>query len=48
MKTWILCKVKAIKGRRGGVVPTGHKQRYAAQGVPKINAEIAKKPRFHT
>jgi hypothetical protein len=24
----------------------GHKQRYVAQGIPKINAEIAQKPRF--
>src|SRR6266496_1373426 len=43
--TRFLCKVKAPEGRRGGVVPTEHKQRYAAQGDPKGNAEIAQKAR---
>jgi hypothetical protein len=28
----ILCKVKAEEKAREGMVPTGHKQRHAAQG----------------
>jgi hypothetical protein len=39
-------KVKGDQGiaRRRGT--HGHKQRHVAQGIPKINAEIAEKPRF--
>jgi hypothetical protein len=39
----ILCKIKEDERLRGGVVPEGHKQRYAAQGNEKSDAEIAQK-----
>jgi hypothetical protein len=42
----ILCKVKEDERLRGGVVPEGHKQRYAAQGNEKSDAEIAQKCAF--
>jgi hypothetical protein len=38
----IFCKVKEIKGLRGG------EHSFAAQGSPQIDAEIAKNSRFRT
>jgi hypothetical protein len=36
-------KIKAVEPWCGGVVPSGHKQRYAAQSMAKTYADIAKK-----
>src|SRR6185369_1426510 len=38
----ILDKIKAVERMRGGVVPAGHKQRYAAQAYSKTYADIVK------
>jgi hypothetical protein len=43
----IFSKVKEDERSRGGVVPTGHKQRHVAQGIAKSDAEIGKKRRFY-
>jgi hypothetical protein len=39
-------EAKAPEASYGGVVPNGHKQRYAAQGILKDNTGIAEKRRF--